>query len=117
MNFSMESLNLAYHGVRTESSGTTSRSSATSIRARWLSRNPFPQEITRAFVNLIWNGFYAVIRRKTEDGGSGFEPALRTSTKNLGNSVEIRIRDNGIGIPAEVKAKMFDPFFTTGLSW
>ena len=107
-----ESLNLAYHGVRTESSGydiALKRDFDTSVGSVEL----FPQEITRAFVNLIWNGFYAVIRRKTEDGGSGFEPALRTSTKNLGNSVEIRIRDNGIGIPAEVKAKMFDPFFTT----
>ena len=107
-----ESLNLAYHGARAERSGffiTLQRDFDANAGAAEL----FPQEITRAFLNLISNGFYAVIRRKTEDGGLGFEPALRASTKNLGNSVEIRIRDNGTGIPAEVKAKMFNPFFTT----
>jgi two-component system, NtrC family, sensor kinase len=107
-----ESLNLAYHGARAERSGfdiTLQRDFDANAGAVEL----FPQEIARAFLNLISNGFYAVTRRKTEDGGSGFEPALRVSTKNLGNSVEIRIRDNGTGIPAEVKAKMFNPFFTT----
>jgi two-component system, NtrC family, sensor kinase len=73
----------------------------------------FPQEITRVFLNLISNGFYAVTKRKTENGGSGFEPVLSATTKNLGDTVEIRIRDNGTGIPAEVREKMFNPFFTT----
>jgi signal transduction histidine kinase len=61
---------------------------------------------------LISNGFYAVTRRKTEIG-SGFDPILRATTRDLGDNVEIRIRDNGTGIPAEVKEKMFNPFFTT----
>ena len=52
-------------------------------------------------------------KRKTENGGSGFEPILRAATRNLGDTVEIRIRDNGTGIPTEVKEKMFNPFFTT----
>jgi two-component system NtrC family sensor kinase len=73
----------------------------------------FPQEITRVFLNLISNGFYAVTKRKIENGGSGFEPILSAATKNLGLAVEIRIRDNGTGIPAEVREKMFNPFFTT----
>ena len=73
----------------------------------------FPQEITRVILNLVSNGFYAVTKRRKEDGEPGFEPTLRASTKNLGESVEIRIRDNGTGIPAEVKEKMFNPFFTT----
>ena len=73
----------------------------------------FPQEITRVFLNLISNGFYAVTKRKTENGSSGFEPVLSATTRNLGDTVEIRIRDNGTGIPAEVKEKMFNPFFTT----
>jgi len=73
----------------------------------------FPQEITRVFLNLISNGFYAVARRKMENGGMEFEPLLSAATRNLGDSVEIRIRDNGTGIPAEVKEKMFNPFFTT----
>jgi len=72
----------------------------------------YPQEITRVFLNLISNGFYAATKRK-EAGGEGFEPMLRATTKNLGNKVEIRIRDNGTGIPEEVKEKMFNPFFTT----
>jgi signal transduction histidine kinase len=48
-----------------------------------------------------------------ENGSPDFEPVVRATTRNLGNTVEIRIRDNGTGIPAEVKEKMFNPFFTT----
>jgi two-component system NtrC family sensor kinase len=72
-----------------------------------------PQEITRVLLNLISNGFYAAMKRKAENGAEDYEPALSTATRNLGDLVEIRIRDNGIGIPAEVRAKMFNPFFTT----
>jgi signal transduction histidine kinase len=72
----------------------------------------FPQEITRVFLNLISNGFYAATKRK-EAGEERFEPTLSAATKNLGNRVEIRIRDNGTGIPMEVREKMFNPFFTT----
>ena len=72
----------------------------------------YPQEITRVFLNLISNGFYAATKRK-ETGDESFEPVLSATTKNLGNRVEIRIRDNGTGIPLEVKEKMFNPFFTT----
>jgi signal transduction histidine kinase len=73
----------------------------------------FPQEITRVLINLISNGFYAATKRKAEANGGSYEPILAASTKNLGDSVEIRIRDNGTGIPPEVKEKMFNPFFTT----
>ncbi|MGA9088851.1 MAG: ATP-binding protein, partial [Bradyrhizobium sp.] len=72
----------------------------------------YPQEITRVFLNLISNGFYAATKRK-ESGGDSFEPTLSATTKSLGNKVEIRIRDNGTGIPADVMEKMFNPFFTT----
>ena len=64
-------------------------------------------------LNLISNGFYAATKRKTEANGGDFEPTLATVTKNLGDRVEIRIRDNGTGISPEVKEKMFNPFFTT----
>ncbi len=72
----------------------------------------YPQEITRVLLNLISNGFYAATKRK-ETADAGFEPTLSAATKNLGNHVEIRIRDNGTGIPPEAKEKMFNPFFTT----
>ncbi|MGA8900407.1 sensor histidine kinase, partial [Bradyrhizobium sp.] len=106
------SLNLAYHGARAEKpqfNVTLQRDfdeAAGSVEV-------FPQEITRVFLNLISNGFYAVTKRRTENGNSGFEPTVRATTRNLGHAVEIRIRDNGTGIPAEVKEKMFNPFFTT----
>ena len=73
----------------------------------------YPQEITRALLNLISNGFYAATKRKEQDSRDGYEPTLAATTKNLGDRVEIRIRDNGTGIPPEVKEKMFNPFFTT----
>jgi two-component system, NtrC family, sensor kinase len=107
-----ESLNLAYHGARAEKSEfniTLQREFDDKAGMIEL----FPQEITRAFLNLISNGFYAASKRKVENGNSGFEPTLKATTKNNGSSVEIRIRDNGTGIPAEVKEKMFNPFFTT----
>ncbi|HXQ04993.1 MAG TPA: GAF domain-containing protein [Bradyrhizobium sp.] len=107
-----ESLNLAYHGARAEKpqfNVTLQRDFDASAGEIEL----FPQEITRVFLNLIANGFYAVTKRKAELGNSGYEPRLSATTRNLGNTVEIRIRDNGIGIPAEVREKMFNPFFTT----
>ena len=106
-----ESLNLAYHGARAERSGfniTLQRDLDPEAGMIDL----YPQEITRVFLNLISNGFYAATKRK-EAGADGFEPTLSASTKSLGNKVEIRIRDNGTGIPLEVKEKMFNPFFTT----
>jgi two-component system, NtrC family, sensor kinase len=106
-----ESLNLAYHGARAERSGfniTLRRDLDPSAGIIDL----YPQEITRVFLNLISNGFYAANKRR-EAGDEGFEPLLTATTKNLGSRVEIRIRDNGTGIPAEVREKMFNPFFTT----
>jgi two-component system NtrC family sensor kinase len=107
-----ESLNLAYHGARAEKSGfniTLEREFDASAGEAEL----FPQEMTRALLNLISNGFYAASRRKAENGDVSFEPTLLATTKDRGTSVEIRIRDNGTGIPPEVKEKMFNPFFTT----
>jgi two-component system NtrC family sensor kinase len=107
-----ESLNLAYHGARAEKpqfNVTLQRDFDATAGAIEV----FPQEITRVFLNLISNGFYAVTKRKTENDNPDFEPAVSATTRNLGDSVEIRIRDNGTGIPAEVKEKMFNPFFTT----
>jgi signal transduction histidine kinase len=73
----------------------------------------YPQEVTRALLNLISNGFYAATKRKEHDSSDSYEPTLTAATKNLGDKVEIRIRDNGRGIPPEIRDKMFNPFFTT----
>jgi signal transduction histidine kinase len=107
-----ESLNLAYHGARAEKQGfniTLEKSFDPAAGEVDL----FPQEITRVLLNLISNGFYAATKRKAETNGGDYEPTLAAATKNLGDSVEIRIRDNGTGISPEVKDKMFNPFFTT----
>jgi signal transduction histidine kinase len=107
-----ESLNLAYHGARAEK-GEFNITLQRDFDADAGTLELFPQEITRAFLNLISNGVYAATRRKTEEKEPGFEPILRATTKNLGSAVEIRIRDNGTGILADVQEKMFNPFFTT----
>jgi GAF domain-containing protein len=107
-----ESLNLAYHGARAEKQGfniTLERSFDPAAGEV----DVFPQEITRVLLNLISNGFYAATKRKGEMGDGGYDPTLAATTKSLGDRVEIRIRDNGTGIPPEVKDKMFNPFFTT----
>jgi signal transduction histidine kinase len=106
-----ESLNLAYHGARAEKSSFNITLQRDLDPAAGMI-DLYPQEITRVFLNLISNGFYAATKRK-EAGEEGFEPKLSATTKNLGNQVEIRIRDNGTGIPLAVKEKMFNPFFTT----
>jgi two-component system, NtrC family, sensor kinase len=105
-----ESLNLAYHGARAEKPNFNVTLQRNLDPAAGM-LEVFPQEITRVFLNLVSNGFYAVTKRKGED--SGFDPILSATTRNLGDAVEIRIRDNGTGIPPEVKDKMFNPFFTT----
>ena len=107
-----ESLNLAWHGTRAEKHGfdvTMERSFDPSAGKADI----FPQDITRALLNLIINGFYAATKRKKDTKGGDYAPTLAASTKSLGDRVEIRIRDNGIGISPEVKDKMFNPFFTT----
>src|SRR6185437_2732107 len=72
-----------------------------------------PQDLTRVFLNLIGNGFYAANKRRREGGESGYSPLLKVATRNLGDRVEIRVRDNGTGITDEIRAKLFTPFFTT----
>jgi len=106
-----ESLNLAYHGARAEKGGFNITLTRDLDPAAGMI-DVYPQEITRVLLNLISNGFYAATKRK-ETTIDGFEPTLSAATKNLGVQVEIRIRDNGAGIPPDVKEKMFNPFFTT----
>jgi signal transduction histidine kinase len=106
-----EALNLAYHGERAGKPGFNI-TLVKNFDPNAGEVDIYPQEFTRVLLNLISNGFYAAMKR-TPEGGGAFEPTLKASTKNLGERVEIKIRDNGAGIPPEVKAKMFNPFFTT----
>jgi two-component system NtrC family sensor kinase len=104
-----ESLNLAYHGARAEKQGfniSLEREFDPTVGTAEV----YPQEITRVFLNLISNGFYAANKRARESGSG---PSLKAATRNLGEEVEIRFRDNGMGIPPEIRDKIFNPFFTT----
>jgi signal transduction histidine kinase len=69
--------------------------------------------MTRVLLNLFGNGFYAAIKRQRGGAEPNFRPALKVVTHDLGDAVEIRVRDNGTGIPPEIKDKLFQPFFTT----
>jgi len=107
-----ESLTLAWHGARAERPGfeiTVKQSFDPSAGEA----DVFPQDIRRALLNLVANGFYAASKRLTEANVGDYEPTLSASTKDLGDRVEITIRDNGTGISPDVKEKMFNPFFTT----
>src|SRR5262249_33954051 len=106
-----EALNLAYHGARAQDQGfnvTLERDFAASMRPIEL----VSQDITRVCLNLISNGFYAATKRKHETK-DGFSPVLKVTTLDLGDAVEIRVRDNGVGILPEICDKLFQPFFTT----
>jgi signal transduction histidine kinase len=106
-----ESLNLAYHGARAEGRDfniTLERDFDQAVGVADI----YPQEITRVLLNLISNGLYAATQRAAV-AGNGFEPKLKAATRNLGDKVEIRIRDNGMGIPPDISEKIFNPFFTT----
>ena len=107
-----ESLNLAYHGARAERKGfniTLERDFDPEAGQVDL----YPQEITRVLLNLISNGFYAASKREAAAAGNNYAPVLRASTRNLGDKVEVLVRDNGTGIPPEIKDRLFSPFFTT----
>jgi PAS domain S-box-containing protein len=107
-----EALNLAYHGARAQDQGfniTLEHDYAPALGPIELA----PQEITRVFLNLFGNGFYAANKRVRENGDRAFQPTLTVATRDLGNAVEVRVRDNGTGISAEIRDKLFQPFFTT----
>ena len=106
-----EAMNLAYHGARAEDPNFDI------ALEHDLDRNlapvdVVPQELTRVLLNLIGNGLYAVDKRSREGDGT-FRPALKLTTREFGESVEVRVRDNGTGILPENRDKLFQPFFTT----
>jgi GAF domain-containing protein/nitrogen-specific signal transduction histidine kinase len=107
-----EALNLAYHGARAQDQNfniTLERDLERGIAPIELA----PQEVTRVFLNLFGNGFYAANKRWHETADAAFRPVLKVATRDLGNAIEVRVRDNGTGIPPELHDRLFQPFFTT----
>ncbi len=106
-----EYLRLAYHGHRAKDKSFNAMMQ-TNYDAS-LGRIPIvPQDIGRVLLNLYNNAFYAVNERK-KGAGVGYEPTVTVSTLKTDSKMEIRVWDNGNGIPARVKEKIFQPFFTT----
>jgi signal transduction histidine kinase len=107
-----EALNLAYHGARAQDQTfniVVERDLDHSIAPIQL----VPQDVTRVLLNLFGNGFYAANKRCAEAADRMFQPRLKVTTRELGEAVKLRVRDNGIGIPPELRDKLFQPFFTT----
>ena len=107
-----EALNLAYHGARAQDQSfniTLERDFGEGIAPIEVN----PQDMTRVFLNIFSNGFYATTKRARDGGDAGFVPTLKVTTRDTGDAVEIRVRDNGIGIPADIRDRVFEPFFTT----
>jgi len=105
-----EALNLAYHGARAEHPGFNIEMKKT-LDPQLGEIECFPQDVMRVFLNLISNGMYAANKRVTESGGP--PPEIALTTRANGAEVEVEIRDNGTGIPPELREKIFNPFFTT----
>lgn len=106
-----EYVNLTYHGMRAQDSSfnvTIERDFASDVGKV----EAIPQDLSRVFLNLLNNACYAV-NDKAQKIGNGYVPKLRVKSVNLGDAIEVRIRDNGMGIPPEVRDKIFNPFFTT----
>ena len=100
-----EALNLAYHGARAQDQSfniTLERDFGEGIAPIEVN----PQDMTRVFLNIFSNGFYAATRRARNGGDAGFVPTLKVTTRDAGEAVEIRVRDNGTGIPAEIRDKL-----------
>jgi signal transduction histidine kinase len=107
-----ESLNLAYHGARAQDQNfniSIERAYGANIAPIAL----VPQDMTRVFLNLFGNAFYAANRRRRETNDGEFKPTLTVTTRDVGGTVEVRVHDNGSGIPTEIRDKLFQPFFST----
>ncbi len=106
-----ESVNLAYHGLRAQDTSFNIKIEK-DYDAGVGKVEVLPPELSRVFLNVISNACYATHEKKKNLGDS-FSPTLSVRSKNLGDKIEIRIRDNGTGIPEAIRNKIFNPFFTT----
>ena len=106
-----EDVNLAYHGMRARDA-TFNIAIEKDLDPNVGEVEAVPQELGRVFLNMIDNGCLAA-HEKAQASPKGFAPRLTLRTRSLGDTVEIRIRDNGPGIPDSIVDKIFDPFFTT----
>jgi len=106
-----EYLRLAYHGLRAKDK-TFNATIKTDYDSTLPNINVVPQEIGRVILNLITNAFY-VVNEKKKSAIPNYEPTVGVKTKLQNNNVEIRVEDNGSGIPQTIKQKIFQPFFTT----
>ncbi|MFZ1321058.1 MAG: ATP-binding protein [Ignavibacteria bacterium] len=106
-----EYLRLAYHGLRAKDKSFNATMN-TDFDESIGKINILPQDIGRVILNLITNAFYAVDEKKKQNP-EGYEPTVTVSTKKTGDKVEIKVKDNGNGIPQKVMDKIFQPFFTT----
>ena len=106
-----EALRLSYHGLKAKNKSFNANL-VTDFVENPPAADVVPQDLSRVFLNLFNNAFYAV-QEKKKAVGEAFRPEVRVSTRLVGNAVEIRVRDNGNGIPAAVRDKIFQPFFTT----
>lgn len=107
-----ESLGLAYHGARAQdSSFNATLERELDPKAGMV--DVVPQDLSRVLLNLFANAFYAMQERAHRNGSAGYRPTVRIATRRLDGAVEIRVRDNGIGIAAPVLEKIFTPFYTT----
>ncbi len=106
-----EYLRLAYHGLRAKDKSFNA-TMKTDFDKSIGNINVIPQDIGRVILNLITNAFYTVDEKK-KSGIEGYEPTISVSTKKINGNVEIKVADNGNGIPQKVLDKIFQPFFTT----
>jgi signal transduction histidine kinase len=106
-----EYLSLSYHGLRAKDKNFNAKF-ITNLDESIAKIEVVPQELGRVLLNLFNNAFYATAQKKAQLNGE-YEPEVQVSTKVVNNKVEISVKDNGAGIPENVKNKIFQPFFTT----
>jgi len=106
-----EYLRLAYHGFRAKDNSFNADFKS-ELDEALPKISVIPQDVGRVFLNLINNAFYAVFERANLNE-SGYKPSVVVSTKKLDNKIEIRVKDNGNGMPKDLLNKIFQPFFTT----